>query len=167
MPPPKSLLLLNLLSLIVATLTFLISLLDLGILSLWMDPIASLFTIIYHSTLLLMSYNCPKSSVMHSVPAIALAYLLSFIWLGAFAVMVIISYGQGNETQINVFSMNVQFPDHFQLTQQFQLLLAPLEFSLLGDIAIRSTLQRRKLPECPSLCISRSSREASHGGILG
>ncbi|KAJ7129468.1 hypothetical protein C8R44DRAFT_615325, partial [Mycena epipterygia] len=113
---------------------------------LWMDPAASILTIIYHSTLLFMSHNRPgpESSIMHSVLAIAIAYLLSVIWLGAFAVMVIIAYG--NESgEINVFNFNIQFPTAIQNTQQLQFLLAPTEFSLLGDIAIRSTIQRRKL----------------------
>lgn len=112
-----------------------------------MDPAASILTIIYHSTVLLMSRHRPESPVMHSVPAIALAYLLSVIWLGAFAIMVIIAYDQ-EEGQINIFNLNVQFPASVRTTQQIQFMLAPMEFSLLGDIAIRSTVQRRHLDVC-------------------
>ncbi|KAJ7721158.1 hypothetical protein DFH07DRAFT_932888 [Mycena maculata] len=144
MPPPKSLLLLNCLSLGIAILTLIISLVDLGILSVWMNSSASVFTIIYHSTLLLMSRNGPESGVMHSVPAIALAYMLSVAWLGAFAVMVIIASGN-DPSEINLFNSNIQFPEWAKNTQQIQFILVPTEFSLLGDIAIRSTIQRRYL----------------------
>ncbi|KAJ7180291.1 hypothetical protein C8R43DRAFT_841251, partial [Mycena crocata] len=112
-------------------------------LQLWMDPAVSVFTIIYHTTLLLISHNRQESSIMLSIPAVALAYLLSIAWLGAFAVMCLISYGNEESTEINVFNLNIQFPKSARDTLQIQFLLAPMEFSLLGDIAIRSTVQRR------------------------
>ncbi|KAJ6598864.1 hypothetical protein DFH09DRAFT_970762 [Mycena vulgaris] len=113
------------------------------LLQLWMNPTASLFTIIYHSTVLLLSHKRPDSdsSAMYSVPAIALAYLLSLVWMCAFAVMVIIGNEQSGE--INVFGLNVQFSVVVRETQQLQFLLVPTEFSLLGDLAIRSTVKRQ------------------------
>ncbi|KAJ6628849.1 hypothetical protein B0H10DRAFT_101143 [Mycena sp. CBHHK59/15] len=143
MPPPKSLLLLNVLSLSLAVLTLLLSLWDLGILSLWLGPTASVLTIAYHTTVLLLTHKRPELSVMHTVPTIALAYLLSVVWLGTFAVMVIIDYGNEDGGQIAVFCFNIQFPSSVRDTQQLQFILAPMETCLLGDIAIRSTIQRR------------------------
>ncbi|KAJ7284021.1 hypothetical protein C8J57DRAFT_1294157 [Mycena rebaudengoi] len=145
MAMPPSLLLLNCLSLILAFLTLAISSLDHGILSLWMNSAASILTIIYHGTLLWLSRNRPERSAMCTVPAITLAFLLSSIWLAAFAVMVIIAYGTKDGGQVDVFSLNIQFPASVQDAQQVQLILVSMEFSLLGDLAIRSMLQRRHL----------------------
>jgi hypothetical protein len=121
-----------------------------------MTPVASVFTIGYHSVLLFLSHNHPESSVMHSVPAVALAYLLSVIWLGDFAVMVIIASSSEQTTELNVFNFNIMFPASARETQPIQFILAPLEFSLLGDIAIRSTVLRRKRNDI-NVCSSSSS----------
>ncbi|KAJ7228466.1 hypothetical protein GGX14DRAFT_329939, partial [Mycena pura] len=107
---------------------------------LWMDSAAAVLTVVYHSTLFLIIHNRPESAVMSSVPAVALAYLLSLIWLGAFAVMIILARGNDEAAQINVFNLNIHFPQRD--TQPIQFILTPMEFTLLGDLAIRGTVCR-------------------------
>ena len=103
-----------------------------------MDSAAAVLTVVYHSTLFLIIHNRPESAVLSSVPAVALAYLLSLIWLGAFAVMIILARGNDEAAQINVFNLNIPQRD----TQPIQFILTPMEFTLLGDLAIRGTVCR-------------------------
>lgn len=108
---------------------------------LYLSPSVALATFVYHSTLLLLKRKRPDLEGMISVPAIAAAYVLSLAWLVAFIVMVLIAYG--HEAEIELFWIHANFPDGEITTQRLQLLFTSLEFSILGDFAIRSTILRR------------------------
>jgi hypothetical protein len=80
---------------------------------------------------------CSASSIF------GLAYILTIAWLGAFAVMALIACG--GYTDLYLCGLIIHVPTHPITTQKFQFMLTPLEFVIMGDLAIRITLLRREM----------------------
>ncbi|KAE9410134.1 hypothetical protein BT96DRAFT_469638 [Gymnopus androsaceus JB14] len=91
-----------------------------GALSLYMNPLAGLLTIIFHVPLIILAHKRPEWKGMVSAEAAAFAYLLSLTWLVCLIMMVLVAW-----------------------SSRVQLMGTSLEFGLLGDLAIRSTWARR------------------------
>jgi len=107
-----------------------------------MNPITGLLTIFFHVPLIFLAHNRPGTKGMISIEAAVLACLLSLGWLACFIVMVLIS--KGSLGTVDPFGLNETISTYaVSITQRLQFIGTPLEFGLLGDIAIRSTWARR------------------------
>lgn len=108
-----------------------------------LNPLLALCTIGYHSTMLLLAYNRPEGAPILPVGYLIAPYLLSLTWFGAYIAM---SMLLSNRTRvIDVFHLQIVVPQTFRATQKMQIMFDPLESTLLGCIAIRSTIERRQV----------------------
>ncbi|KAK0453408.1 hypothetical protein EV421DRAFT_678525 [Armillaria borealis] len=147
MDEPSPLLHFNIVSLCNTLALCLLSALDPGILSLWTNPAIGILTLAYNITLLIRWYK--KSSdalaleVFYSVYAVVYAGLLCTGWIFAFVIMTLVAWNRPQET-VDVWNIDVQFPEYVVYTQRFQFLLTFLQFALFGDLAIRGVDLRRR-----------------------
>jgi len=134
LPLPRSILLFTCASLFGATLTLIISMLDLGYLSLWLNPCASVYTIIYHIGVLLIAHRkrVPDNPSYFST-AIFSGYLLAAIWLAAFISTIVVLA----TTHVDFHIFRGQgFPATVG-TQRVQVILSLYEFAVVGGMTIK------------------------------
>ncbi|TFK43704.1 hypothetical protein BDQ12DRAFT_675419 [Crucibulum laeve] len=144
-PLPGSIRLLTWMSLFLILMILILSLLDFGLLSCFINPIAAVLNMIYHLTVLLATHFRPAKAAAFTVTAISLGFLLSLTWLSAFLVMVFVALKGG--AACDLFGLDIQFSNTVISTQRIQLLFTMLEFAIMVDLSIRSTLKRRKRHE--------------------
>ena len=91
--------------------------------------------------MLALAYKRPNDAPVLSIGYTVWAYLLSLSWLGAYIAMAMIL--SRKEKEIPLFDLHIIVPCHLKASQSLQMFLDPLESVLLGDIAIRGTIQWR------------------------
>lgn len=107
--------------------------LDLGYLSMWFNPCASIITIIYHIAVILIARRkvVPNSPSYFST-AIFSAYIMVIMWFIAFILTVVVLATSGNVFQMEVLRdgpANVH-------TQRVQIFLTLYEMLVVGGIAV-------------------------------
>jgi len=147
MPPSPSLTrsinILHGFSLFIAILILILSVHDCGILSLCLNPFFAILTMGYHATMLLLAYRRPQDAPRLSIAYIIAAYLLSLAWLGAYITMAVVL--SSRETEVTLFDLRILVPQTSRVTQKIQLMLDPLQCAIIGNIAIKSTIEHRQL----------------------
>ncbi|KAF9568928.1 hypothetical protein CPC08DRAFT_745942 [Agrocybe pediades] len=114
---------------------------DCGILSFCMNPILALITGGYNVTMLLLAYKRPADAPVLSVAYTIMAYLLSLAWLAAYTTMAVLL--SCPKKDVILFGFQVVVPQAVKTTQKLQIMLDPVLFVLMGNVAIKSTLERR------------------------
>ncbi|PFH51379.1 hypothetical protein AMATHDRAFT_142628 [Amanita thiersii Skay4041] len=150
-PPPRSslplplpLFFLTCLSLAGSWVLLVLSLLDLGYLSMWMCPLMSLFTILYHLGVLILSRaKRSASEPTYFSTVIVLAYLFGVVWFAAFILTnVIIAVKSDYIFSLeDVKSMGLPATAG---TQGAQVFFALFEAIILEAFAIKAHLMLRK-----------------------
>lgn len=113
----------------------------------WCNPLWGLATLTYHLIIFLRLTCAHKSAYIHLTPtANIIAYILSFLWFGAFFVMIFVSQLQSDGVHCMVVcGMELVLPPFQTKSQKLQFILVPTEWILLCDLAIRTTLVRDEL----------------------
>ncbi|KDR83934.1 hypothetical protein GALMADRAFT_236436 [Galerina marginata CBS 339.88] len=110
-----------------------------------LNPVFAILTMAYHITMLLLTFKRPADAPRLSIGYTIVAYLLSLAWLGAyFAMSVILS---NRETEFKIFGLWVLIPQTMRVPQKIQIMLDPFECVIIGNIAIKSTMERRRWPD--------------------
>ncbi|PPQ65930.1 hypothetical protein CVT26_010693 [Gymnopilus dilepis] len=91
--------------------------------------------------MLLLAYKKPEDAPALSIGYTVAAYLLSAAWLSAFITMSVVL--SRRETEVVLFDLRVLVPQTMRGPQHIQIMLDAVECALLGDIAVRSTIERR------------------------
>ncbi|EAU84633.1 hypothetical protein CC1G_00152 [Coprinopsis cinerea okayama7 len=129
-------------SLIVITLSFTTS----ASLSLWCAPVFGIMTFAYHFVLLLLAFTRPQLKPMSWAGTMAMAYILSCCWLAGYIVMIVVRLaGTGGVLVLEILGTNFHFPVGHRILDKWQFVLHAAEWVLLGDLAIRTTVHRRRL----------------------
>jgi hypothetical protein len=108
-----------------------------------LNPLFAIITVGYHVAMLALAYRRPDDAPVLPIGYSVWAYFLSLSWLGAYIAMAMVLLGKQKE--IPLFDLRIIVPQHFPLTcfQRLQMLLDPLECVILGDLAIKGTIQWR------------------------
>jgi hypothetical protein len=138
---PRSIIALNLFSLFITICILILSIQDCGILSLCLNPLLAVITAGYHVTILALAYRHSDDAPVISIGYTLWAYFLSLSWLGAYIAMATILSWKLKE--IPVFDIRINVPQHLLCFQRLQMLLDPVECVILGDLAIKGTIQWR------------------------
>jgi len=93
--------------------------------------------------MLALAYRRPDDAPVLPIGYSVWAYFLSLSWLGAYIAMAMVLLGKQKE--IPLFDLRIIVPQQFSLKcfQRIQMLLDPLECVILGDLAIKGTIQWR------------------------
>jgi len=91
--------------------------------------------------MLALAYRRPDDAPVLPIGYTVWAYFLSLSWLSAYIAMAMVLSGKRKE--ILLFDLDVIVPRHLRIFQKLQMFLDPLECVILGDLAIKSTIQRR------------------------
>ena len=164
---PLSIIALNFLSLFITICILILSIQDCGILSvsnskrpcillkgpdttrkLCLNPLFAIITVGYHVAILALAYRCPDDAPALPIGYTVWACFLSLSWLGAYIAMVMILLGKQKE--IPLFDLRIIVSQHLRCFQKLQMLLDPLECVILGDLAIKGTIQWRAAKFDPS-----------------
>jgi len=116
---------------------------DCGMLSLCLNPFFAILTISYNITLFVRMYNRPEDAPILSIWYTISAYLLSLGWLGAYICMAFVLSSREKETTF--FHTHIMIPQEMRDSQRVQMLLDPVEFALIGNIAVKRTIERLQL----------------------
>jgi len=138
----RSIIILHCFSFFVASLILALSCPDCGIKSLCMNPLFAILTMGYHAAMLLIAFRRPDDAPNLSVGYTITAYLLSCAWLGAYIAMAIILSSRAKE--LSFFDLRIEIPQTMGIAQKIQVMLDPLESAVIGNIAVKSTIQRRR-----------------------
>jgi len=138
---PLSIIALNLFSLFITICILILSIQDCGILSLCLNPLLAIITGGYHVAMLALAYRRPDDAPIISIGYTLWAYFLSLSWLGAYIAMATILSGKLKE--IPLFDLRIIVPQHLWCFQRLQMMLDPVECVILGDLAIKGTIQWR------------------------
>ncbi|KAF8812266.1 hypothetical protein BYT27DRAFT_7335562 [Phlegmacium glaucopus] len=138
---PPSVIALNIFSLLITIFILILSIQDCGILSLCLNPLFALITAGYHIVMLALAYRRPDDAPVLPIGYTVWAYFLSLSWLGAYIAMAMIL--SRKQSEILVFDLDVIVPRHLRNFQKLQMFLDPLECVILGNLAVKSTIQRR------------------------
>ncbi|KAF5358967.1 hypothetical protein D9758_004784 [Tetrapyrgos nigripes] len=135
---PRSLFYLTCVSIFNAFLLLLISCLDLGYFSYWMNPPLSLITIIYHCLVLLVARQKrrPEDPSYFST-AIVCAYLLALLWLAAL-IATIVSLAVKKSNYVEVVSHGGLPVSVF--TQRFQCVSCIFGLALVSAIGVKGNM---------------------------
>ncbi|KAJ7044561.1 hypothetical protein C8F04DRAFT_1068741 [Mycena alexandri] len=128
---------LSILTIFISSTLLVVSMLDLGLLSFFINPCASLFTILYNVSLLVLARRRRRSDApSYFSTCIICAYILAVLWFVAWSVttMVLVSWA-GNYRPENLHQQD-GLPVTVE-TQRLQCFLAGLEFFAVGGIAVR------------------------------
>ena len=106
-----------------------------------LNPLLAIITAVYHVTILALAYRCPDDAPVISIRYTLWAYVLSLSWLGAYIAMAAILSWKLKE--IPVFDLHIIVPRHLWCLQRLQMMLDPVECVILGDLAIKGTIQWR------------------------
>ncbi|KAJ7498709.1 hypothetical protein FB451DRAFT_7293 [Mycena latifolia] len=143
-PLPKSIFILTCASSVASSILLVVSMLDLGLLSLWINPCASLFTLVYNiSTLILAHRKRRIDTPSYFSTCIVCAYILAVLWLVAFSVttMVLVSWKGNYKPEVLHQQQGLPVTVH---TQRLQCFLAGVELFTLGGIAVKGHLIARE-----------------------
>lgn len=160
-PLPRSLFLFTCTSLLGSFLLFIISMLDLGYLSMWVNPCASLITIIYHVGVILIARRkrVPDAPSYFST-AIFSAYLLVFVWFIAFVLTLgVLVSSHGNTFKVGGLG---QGPANVH-TQRAQIFLTLYEMLVMGGMAVTGHAIVRKEGPNPEEWRNLESGDAAAG----
>jgi len=91
--------------------------------------------------MLTLAYRRPDDAPVLSIAYTVWAYLLSLSWLGAYIAMAMVLWEKRRE--ISLFDLPVIVPRDLKTFQRLQMFLDPLECVILGDLAIKGTIQWR------------------------
>ncbi|RDB19956.1 hypothetical protein Hypma_012739 [Hypsizygus marmoreus] len=134
---PRSLLILICLSLLGSCLTLVISMLDLGYLSMWLAPCVAIYTLIFHiGTILIARRPRVPDAPSYFSTAIFCGYLLALIWLVAFILTLLVlmssqvAYHQVSYLQQHGLPCTVH-------TQRIQVFLTVYEVVMVGGFAVK------------------------------
>lgn len=137
-PLPRSLFYLTCVSILNAFLLLLISCLDLGYFSYWMNPPLSLITIIYHCVVLLVARRKRKpEDPSYFSTAIMCAYILAIFWLAAL-IATIVSLAVSKANYAEILSHNRLPVSVF--TQRFQCALDVFGVALVGSVGVKGNM---------------------------
>ena len=107
-----------------------------------MNPILAIITMGYNTTMLLLAYKRPEDAPLLSIGYTVTAYLLSIAWLAAYTAMAILLSCRKKDAIL--FGFQVIVPQTFKSIQKLQIMLDPVLFALMGNVAIKSTIERRQ-----------------------
>jgi len=136
-PLPRALFYLSISSTVVAFILLPVSLLDLGILSLYVNPPVTIFTILYHGFVLVVSQRPRKADHPTYYSTIVLfAFLLDVAWLIAFVstTIVLAAYRHGIYDVARLSRDGLPANIH---TQRLQVFLTFVEVLLTGGMAVK------------------------------
>lgn len=135
--------------------------LDLGYLSMWLNPCASIFTIIYHIGMVLISRRKRNEEApSYFSTTIFTGYLLALVWLVAFLLTVIV-VASGRVEYFNVEWLRQQGLPVTVHSQRLQIFLTLYQMFVVGGMAVKGhTIVRREGPdpsgwrnlECNKVC---------------
>ena len=106
-----------------------------------LNPLFSIITVGYHVTMLALAFRRPDDAPVLSIGYTVWAYFLSFSWLGAYIAMAMVL--SRKQKEIPLFDLRIIVPQHLRCFQNLQMMLDPLECVILGDLAIKGTIQWR------------------------
>jgi len=138
---PSSVIALNLFSLLITISILVLSIQDCGILSLCLNPLFAIITAGYHVVMLALAYRRPDDASVLPIGYTVWAYFLSLSWLGAYIAMAMVL--SRKEREVLLFDLHVIVPRHLRSFQKLQMFLDPLECVILGNLAIKGTIQWR------------------------
>lgn len=138
-PIPRVIFYLTCISLINTPLVLAFSLLDYGVLSLWINPAACVVTIIFHCSVVALSRqkrDIEDPSYFSTI--VVCSYLLAFLWFSAMiiTIVVLLSY-KGDFTVDGLRRYGLPVSIH---TQRLQCVLAAIEFLLMTGIGVNGHL---------------------------
>lgn len=91
--------------------------------------------------MLALAYRRPDDAPALPIGYTVWAYLLSLSWLGAYIAMAMIV--SRKQREIPLFDLRIVVPRNLRNFQKLQMLLDPLECVILGNLAIKATIQWR------------------------
>jgi len=91
--------------------------------------------------MLALAYKRPDDAPVLSIGYTLWAYFLSLSWLSAYIAMATILSAKLKE--IPLFDLRIIVPQHMRFLQRLQMMLDPVECVILGDLAIKGTIQWR------------------------
>jgi len=138
---PVSVIALNLFSLFITICILILSIQDCGILSLCLNPLLAVITAGYHVVILALAYKRPDDAPAISIGYTLWACFLALSWLFAYIAMATILSWRLKE--IPLFDLRIIVPQHLWCFQRLQMMLDPVECVILGDLAIKGTIQWR------------------------
>ena len=106
-----------------------------------LNPLFAIITVGYHVTMLALAFRRPDDAPVLSIGYTVWAYFLSFSWLGAYIAMAMVL--SRKQKEIPLFDLRIIVPQHLRCFQNLQMMLDPLECVILGDLAIKGTIQWR------------------------
>jgi len=136
LPMPRSWFFFTCASLLGATALLVISMLDLGYLSLWVNPCVSIYTYIFHGCVIVVSFRKRHlTTPSYFSTVIICGYFLTFVWLGAVIVTVAGVVAKDN-TQGIVALREHGLPVNIY-TQWAQVFLTVYEMGMIGGMAAK------------------------------
>ncbi|KAJ7682579.1 hypothetical protein DFH06DRAFT_1290001 [Mycena polygramma] len=140
LPLPTSIFILTCTSLLSSFTLLVVSLLDLGVLSLWINPCAALFTVIYNISILVLAYRKRRiDAPSYFSTIIVCGYFLAVLWIAAFSVTTMVLVSWKGDYRPEDLHQRLGLPVSVH-TQRLQCALAALESILLGGIAVNGHL---------------------------
>jgi len=91
--------------------------------------------------MLALAYRRPDDAPPLPIGYTVWAYFLSLSWLGAYIAMAMIV--SRKQREIPLFDLRIVVPRNLRNFQKLQMLLDPLECVILGNLAIKGTIQWR------------------------
>ncbi|PPR04068.1 hypothetical protein CVT24_010643 [Panaeolus cyanescens] len=135
----KSIITLHSISLFLSIVILLLSIEDCGTLSLCLNPLFSVCTAGYHILMLGFNYKRTQNAGPWPVGWIIFCYLLSLAWLGAFIAMSIVLANRAKE--IPFYDIRIPIPQTSRVSQKMQLMLDAVAFAILGDLAVKLSVE--------------------------
>ncbi|KDQ29479.1 hypothetical protein PLEOSDRAFT_1083173 [Pleurotus ostreatus PC15] len=170
-PMPQSLFVLTVASLLGASVSLIVSMLDLGVLSLYVTPPVSAITIIFLSVVLVVAHRKREEGYpSYYSTTILCAYIVSIGWLvGFITTMVVLVKGEAVGYQVN--TLNMQGVAANAHTQRLQCFLTFVEFTLVGGLGLCGHLIARKEGEPDSWrpmaeVTETTTKEAEEGDFI-
>ncbi|KAF9464347.1 hypothetical protein BDZ94DRAFT_1256242 [Collybia nuda] len=164
LPLPRSLFLFTCASLFGSCLLLIISMLDMGYLSMWLNPCASVFTIIYHiGTLLISRRKRTETAPSYFSTTIFTGYLLALIWLVAFILTTVV-VALGHKEHYNVEGLRQEGLPATVHSQRLQIFLTAYQMFMIGGMAVKGhSIVEREGPD-PSEWRNVKPIEVEEGG---
>lgn len=116
--------------------------LDLGVFSLWINPPLSLFTIVYHASVLVLSQRKRKAEEPSYFSTVTIcAYILAIVWFVAFIVTVVVLASYKGDYRVESLQHR-GLPVSVE-TQRLQIFLTLFEFIVVGGIGMKGHMIAR------------------------
>ncbi|KAF9057973.1 hypothetical protein BJ165DRAFT_1398147 [Panaeolus papilionaceus] len=135
----QSIIALHSVSLFISVVILLLSIEDCGTFSLCLNPLFSVVTAGYHILMLGFNYKRTPDAGPYPMGWIIFCYILSLAWLGAFIAMSIVL---ANKTiEIPIYDFRIPIPQGSKFSQKFQLMMDAVAFAVLGDLAVKLSIE--------------------------